>query len=127
MLFWWLFEKSVEENFVFLINNLDVYLNVVGGLKLYEPSSDLAITASLISAFKDRPIDSDICLFGEIGLSGEVRAVPNAASRVAEAERMGFKKCILPKGCYKQVMNLNNKDIELVFISTVNELKAIIE
>ena len=110
-----------------LFNNLDVYLNVVGGLKLYEPSADLAITASLISAFKDKVIDSDICLFGEVGLSGEVRAVPNAASRVAEAERMGFKKCVLPKGRYKQVMNLNLENIELVFISTVNELKEILE
>jgi len=81
----------------------------------------------LISAFKEKVIDSDICFFGEVGLSGEVRAVPNATSRVAEAERMGFKKCVLPKGCYKQVMNLNLENIELVFISTVNELKEILE
>lgn len=117
----------LEKRSGLFFNNLDVYLNVVGGLKLYEPSADLAITASLISAFKDKVIDSDICLFGEVGLSGEVRAVPNAASRVAEAERMGFKKCVLPKGCYKQVMNLNLENIELVFISTVNELKEILE
>lgn len=117
----------LEKRSGLFFNNLDVYLNVVGGLKLYEPSADLAITASLISAFKEKVIDSDICLFGEVGLSGEVRAVPNAASRVAEAERMGFKKCVLPKGCYKQVMNLNLENIELVFISTVNELKEILE
>ncbi len=117
----------LEKRTGLFFNNLDVYLNVVGGLKLYEPSSDLAVTASLISAFKDIPIDSEICLFGEVGLSGEVRAVPNAASRVAEMMRMGFKKCILPKGCYKQVMNLNTENIELVFISTVNELKEILE
>lgn len=117
----------LEKRAGLFFNNLDVYVNVVGGLKLYEPSSDLAITASLISAFKDKAIDSDLCLFGEVGLSGEVRAVPNAASRVAEAERMGFTKCILPKGCYKQVMNLKTTSIELVFISTVNELKEILE
>ena len=102
-------------------SNLDVYLNVVGGLKLYEPSADLAITASLISAFKDKPIKSDICLFGEVGLSGEVRAVPQAVARVAEAERMGFNTCILPKGCYKQVMNLKS-NINLEFVSTISEL-----
>lgn len=117
----------LEKRTGLFFNNLDVYVNVVGGLKLYEPSSDLAITAALISAFKDKPIESDICLFGEVGLSGEVRAVPNAASRVSEMMRMGFKKCILPKGCYKQVMNLNTENIELVFISTVNELKDILE
>ena len=117
----------LEKRAGLFFNNLDVYVNVVGGLKLYEPSSDLAITASLISAFKDKAIDSDLCLFGEVGLSGEVRAVPNAASRVAEAERMGFTKCVLPKGCYKQVMNLKTTSIELVFISTVNELKEILE
>jgi len=117
----------LEKRSGLFFNNLDVYLNVVGGLKLYEPSADLAITASLISAFKEKVIDSDICFFGEVGLSGEVRAVPNATSRVAEAERMGFKKCVLPKGCYKQVMNLNLENIELVFISTVNELKEILE
>ena len=116
----------LEKRSGLFFNSLDVYLNVVGGLKLYEPSADLAITASLISAFKDTAIDSDLCLFGEVGLSGEVRAVPNAASRVAEAERMGFKKCILPKGCYKQVMNLKLECIELEFISTVNELKDIL-
>ena len=116
----------LEKRAGLFFNSLDVYLNVVGGLKLYEPSADLAITASLISAFKDSAIDSDICLFGEVGLSGEVRAVPNAAARVAEAERMGFKKCILPKGCYKQVMNLNLESIELVFITTINELKDIL-
>ena len=117
----------LEKRAGLFFNNLDVYVNVVGGLKLYEPSSDLAITASLISAFKDKAIDRVVCLFGEVGLSGEVRAVPNAASRVAEAERMGFTKCVLPKGCYKQVMNLKTTNIELVFISTVNELKEILE
>lgn len=117
----------LEKRAGLFFNSLDVYLNVVGGLKLYEPSSDLAITASLISAFKDTPIDSDICFFGEVGLSGEVRAVPNAAGRVAEMARMGFTKCVLPKGCYKQVMNIDTKGLKLIFITTVNELKEILE
>ncbi len=117
----------LEKRAGLFFNSIDVYVNVVGGLKLYEPSSDLAITASLISAFKDRPIENDICFFGEVGLSGEVRAVPNAAARVAEMVRMGFKKCILPKGCYKQIMNLNTDGLELIFITTINELKEILE
>ena len=116
----------LEKRAGLIFSGVDVYLNVVGGLKLFEPASDLAITASLISAYKDVPINSDVCLFGEVGLSGEVRAIHGAAARVAEAKRMGFKTCILPKGCYKQVLNVNTDSLELKFISTVNELKEIL-
>lgn len=111
----------LEKRAGLFFSNLDVYLNVVGGLRLDEPAADLSVAVSLISAMREVAVDEGICVFGEIGLSGEVRAVPQAAARVVEAERMGFKACILPKGCYKQVMNLKPDNIKLHFVSTVNE------
>jgi DNA repair protein RadA/Sms len=75
----------------------DVYLNVTGGLKLDEPSADLAIALALISGICDKVLPDDLIAFGEIGLSGEVRAVSHIDYRVKEAVRLGFTKIILPK------------------------------
>ena len=83
--------------------NLDVYVNIVGGLKLDEPAADLGVALSLYSALKDIPIDENLIAFGEIGLSGELRSVSRAQSRLNEAARLGFTKCILPKACLKQI------------------------
>lgn len=73
---------------------MDVFLNVVGGLKIIEPAGDLAVCAALISACKDRPVPSDAALFGEVGLGGEVRSVSMSSQRTKEAKRLGFKKVI---------------------------------
>ncbi len=116
----------LEKRTGIIFNTMDVYLNVVGGLKLEEPAADLAVTASLISAQRDIPISGDVCVFGEIGLSGEVRAVPQAAARVAEAKRLGFKHCIVPKGCFKQLMNFNVDGMKIDYIRTVSELAKIL-
>jgi DNA repair protein RadA/Sms len=74
----------------------DVYLNVAGGLRLSEPAADLAAAAALISALIDRPVPRDVVLFGEIGLSGELRPVGQEASRLREAERLGFRRALAP-------------------------------
>jgi DNA repair protein RadA/Sms len=75
----------------------DVYLNVAGGLRLDEPSADLSIAMSLISGITDRVIPDELISFGEIGLSGEVRAVSHIDYRVKEAVRLGFTKIVLPR------------------------------
>jgi DNA repair protein RadA/Sms len=75
----------------------DVYLNVAGGIHLDEPSADLSIAMSLISGITDRVIPDDLIAFGELGLSGEVRAVSHIEYRVKEAVRLGFTKLIIPK------------------------------
>ena len=75
----------------------DVYVNVAGGIQLNEPSADLSIAMALISGITDRVIPDDLISFGEIGLSGEVRAVSHIDYRVKEAVRLGFTKIILPK------------------------------
>ena len=106
-------------------SNLDAYLNVVGGMRLDEPAADLPVALALVSALRDVPLDEDIVAFGEIGLSGEIRSVPRALMRVNEAARLGFKKCILPKGCIKQLESVS-KDIELIPVRYLREALEII-
>lgn len=101
-------------------SNLDAYLNIAGGIRLDEPASDLPVVMSLVSALRDVPLDEDTVIFGEVGLSGEIRNVPRALLRVNEAARLGFKKCILPKACLKQLDGYN-KDIELIPVGSVRE------
>jgi DNA repair protein RadA/Sms len=75
----------------------DVYVNVAGGLELCEPAVDLAIVSAIVSSFRNRPVDSETVVFGEVGLAGEVRAVTQPLVRAREAATMGFKRVILPK------------------------------
>ncbi len=79
----------------------DVYVNVAGGMRISEPSLDLGMVMAIASSLKDRPIDDKTIVFGEVGLSGEVRAVNMARERVREAAKLGFTTCILPKVCMK--------------------------
>lgn len=92
-------EKRVGLN----LSNSDAYINIVGGMKLDEPAADLAVALSIVSALTDNPIDENTIAFGEIGLSGEIRSVPRIASRIGEASRLGFTRCILPKSALKQI------------------------
>jgi len=73
------------------LNNQDVYLNIAGGFKIKEPAADLAICMALASIYKNKPVDSSLCWFGEVGLSGEIRSVNHQEKRTKEAERLGFK------------------------------------
>ena len=101
--------------------NCDAYVNIAGGIKVSEPGVDLGVVVALLSSFHNKPVSEDIAVFGEIGLSGEVRAVSQAAERVKEAAKLGFKKCILPSSCKKAVTN--DFGMELVFIESIKELK----
>ena len=75
----------------------DAYINIAGGIKMNEPAIDLGIVLALVSSYKEVPIDEKTICFGEVGLSGEVRAVSVAEQRILEAKRLGFTRCILPK------------------------------
>ena len=79
----------------------DVYLNIAGGLKLTEPAVDLAVAASLVSSLRNQPLPENMVVFGEVGLSGEVRPVSQTAARLKESEKLGFQKALLPKGAKK--------------------------
>ncbi len=76
----------------------DVFVNVVGGVKVLETSADLALLLAVVSSFRDRPLPQDLVVFGEVGLSGEIRPVPSGQERIREAAKHGFKRAIVPKG-----------------------------
>ena len=74
----------------------DVFVNVVGGVKVMETSADLALLLSLVSSLRDRPLPEDLVVFGEVGLAGEIRPVPSGQERIIEAAKHGFKRAIVP-------------------------------
>jgi DNA repair protein RadA/Sms len=102
-------------------NQSDVYINAMGGIKLNEPSCDLAICAALASAYFDMPIDKYTAIFGEVGLTGEVRAVSSCEKRVSECVKMGFKRVLLPAKNMKSVAKYADR-INIVPILYVNTL-----
>ena len=101
----------------------DVYINVMGGIKLAEPACDLAVCAALASAQSDRPIDKYTAVFGEVGLTGEVRAVAYAEKRVQECVKMGFRRVILPAKNMKSVAKYADR-INIVPVLYVNSMIA---
>lgn len=95
----------------------DAYINIAGGIRMNEPAIDLAMVLALISSYQDKPIDEKTIVFGEVGLSGEVRAVSQASQRVQEAKKLGFHRVILPKVSADSMEAI--KGIRLVGVSTV--------
>jgi DNA repair protein RadA/Sms len=87
------------------LGGMDLFINVVGGLKIYEPASDAGIIAAIVSSFRERPIDKKTLFFGEVGLTGEIRAVTQAEIRLKEASKLGFKKAIIPKSIEERLKN----------------------
>lgn len=81
-----------------MVGDQDVFVNVVGGVKVLETSADLALLLAVLSSFRDRPLPQDLVVFGEVGLSGEIRAVPSGQERLREAAKHGFKRAIVPAG-----------------------------
>ena len=96
----------------------DAYVNIAGGIKMNEPAIDLGIVLALVSSYKNRPIDEKTICFGEVGLSGEVRAVNMAEQRVLEAKKLGFSTCILP-----EVSKASMKEIEGIRLIGVKNVK----
>lgn len=101
--------------------NQDVYLNAMGGIRLGEPAVDLAVCAALASGYRNQPIDKHTAVFGEVGLTGEVRGVSFAEKRVNECVKMGFKRVLFPSKNFKSVKKFEDK-IELVPVQYVNQL-----
>ena len=110
-------EKRCDVN----LGGFDVYVNVMGGIRLNEPSADLAVCAALASSFYDKPIDKFTAAFGEVGLTGEVRAVSYAEKRVAECVKMGFKRVLVPAKNMKSMTKFMDK-IDVVPVLYVNTM-----
>lgn len=91
------------------LSNQDIYVNIVGGLKINEPAADVAVILAIASAYKDKPLPKGLVCFGEVGLSGEIRSVPHAQRRVTEAAKLGFTKAFGPaRGAQKELKGLRN-------------------
>lgn len=101
------------------LSNADAYVNIAGGIKMNEPAIDLGIVMALVSSFKNRPVDEKTIVFGEVGLSGEVRAVSMPEQRVAEAKRLGFETVIMPEVSINMVKEM--KGIKIVGVNTIND------
>ena len=97
----------------------DAYVNLAGGMKIMEPAIDLGIVLALVSSFKNATLSPRLMAFGEVGLSGEVRSVSMAAQRVAEARKLGFEICVVPKVCVKNIKTDDN--MKVVGVSNIQE------
>lgn len=111
----------LEKRAGYFFSNCDAYINVIGGLRLDEPATDLSVALALISSLKDTPIRDDTLAIGEVGLSGEIRAVSFCEMRITEAERLGFKRCIIPKHNLKTLSESFKGNVEIVGARNVNE------
>ena len=115
----------LEKRLGLKLGECDAYVNIAGGIRMNEPAIDLGIVLALISSYKDRPIDEKTICFGEVGLSGEVRAVSMAEQRVQEAKKLGFEVCILPEVCRKAMPDV--KGIKLIGVSTIMDALNVIK
>lgn len=113
-------EKRIGMQF----GNYDGYVNIAGGLKVAEPSLDAAVISAIVSSYKNAPIDPYIMIFGEVGLTGEIRAVTNAEKRISEASRLGFKQCIIPQANLKGIQQKDN--MRIFGVSNVSEVLNLI-
>ncbi|HIX25064.1 MAG TPA: DNA repair protein RadA [Candidatus Lachnoclostridium avicola] len=109
----------LEKRCRYEMSRYDAYVNIAGGLRMNEPALDLAIVMALVSSLKDRSIDPKTVIFGEVGLSGEVRGVSMAEQRVNEAVKLGFETCILPQICLEKLRRTDG--IRLIGVRNVRE------
>lgn len=114
----------LEKRCHYEMSRFDAYVNIAGGMKMSEPALDLAIIMALMSSYKDRPADPKMMVFGEVGLSGEVRAVSQADQRVSEALKLGFTSCMLPKVCMDKMRPVEG--LKLLGVSNVREAIGIL-
>lgn len=114
----------LEKRLNLKLSSADVYVNIAGGIRISEPAIDLGVVMAVVSSYKDKPIDEKVLAFGEVGLSGEVRAVSQAAQRVQEAKKLGFTTVILPEVCREQIGTVEG--IRLCGVRTVADAVRLI-
>ncbi|CDA69219.1 dNA repair protein radA [Clostridium sp. CAG:510] len=109
----------LEKRLGLQMSGCDAYVNLAGGIRIQEPAVDLGMVMAIVSSFKNRPVDESTVVFGEVGLSGEVRAVSLAEQRLQEAVKLGFTTCVMPKA--NADMLKNTKSIKVIGVSNVQE------
>ncbi|SDA23994.1 DNA repair protein RadA/Sms [Ruminococcus sp. YE71] len=110
----------LEKRLGFYFGGLDVYLSVVGGLDIDEPAADLPVALALYSSLTDKAVPTGVITFGEIGLAGELRSVQRTEQRIAEAARLGFTKCVIPRSALKG-LNTAKLGIEVIGVNSIRE------
>jgi len=111
----------LEKRLGLQLQDKDIFLNVVGGVRVMDPAADLGVVTAIASALTDKKVAYDTVIMGEVGLSSEVRSVSQLALRINEAEKLGFKKCVVPKNNLKVREEFNNCRCELIAVESVRE------
>lgn len=114
----------LEKRIGYRLSNYDAYVNIAGGIKINEPAVDLGIVLAIVSSYKNKPFDESVIVFGEVGLSGEVRSVNMPEQRVAEAKKLGFETCIMPSVSLESVKNISG--IKIIGVKNINEAIALL-
>ncbi len=118
----------LEKRAGYFFNNMDAYINVIGGLKIDEPAADLTVALSLVSSLKDKAVNDKTLAFGEVGLAGEIRAVSNCEQRISEAHRLGFERCIIPFHNYKSISKELKLNMDIIPVRNIREaFSALVE
>ena len=107
----------IEKRMRMPLGREDAYVNFAGGMRIFEPATDLAVVMALVSSYRNKPVDDDMLVFGEVGLSGEVRGVAMAKQRIQEGRKLGFTSCVVPYANAKQLT-----DVEGIKIYTVKNI-----
>lgn len=116
----------LEKRVGMALSTQDVFLNIAGGIKVAEPSIDLSVAVTVASSFREVAVDPKVIVLGELGLSGEVRAVSQIGPRLAEAARLGFEQAIVPHGNLKAVSLLPKTSLEILGVKTLTEAIGIL-
>ena len=103
------------------LGDKDIFMNVVGGVKVVDPAADLAVCLAIASALLDQPVSPEIAVLGEVGLSSEIRSVSQVVTRISEVEKLGFKKCVLPAYNLKMSGELKQRKLELLPVENVKQ------
>ena len=115
----------MEKRLGYFFGGLDVYINIVGGIKLDDTAADLSVVMALYSTLMDKVIDDKLIAMGEIGLAGELRGITNCRQRLAECERMGFERCIVPSYSLKG-LDLSQFDMKIIGVRTIKQALDIV-
>ena len=110
----------MEKRLGYFFGGLDVYINIVGGIKLDDTAADLSVVMALYSTLMDKVIDDKLIAMGEIGLAGELRGITNCRQRLAECERMGFERCIVPAQSVKG-LDLSAFGMKIIPVRTIKQ------
>lgn len=117
----------LEKRTGYIFGMFDIYINIIGGLRIDEPAADLAVAAALYSGLCDRPLPEDLFVLGEIGLGGEIRNTSHVEERVREGERLGFKGCIVPKAALQSLDRSKKYKINIMGVSNLSQAFKAVE